>query len=124
MAWLHGLNVQLTFPEQDRRGKDGELAGDVIGDPLGDGEGEGYEAIGEDGKVRWSDVRDVGTEECTPLAVNMCNMLFGRDVGNEGLKGREAWDVDNRAPKQKERITHNQYNLKPNLYVAFQSRRM
>lgn len=102
MARFRGLNVQLIFPEQDRSGKDGEPAGDVTGEPLGDGEGDGYEATGDDGMVRWSDVREVGTEECKPLAENICNMLFGSPVENGGLKGREVWHVDNSAPKQKE----------------------
>lgn len=108
MAWLRGLNVQLIFPGQDRCGNDGEPAGDVTGEPLGDGEGDGYDATGDDGMVRWSDVRDDGTVECKPLVVNICNMLFGSAVENWGLKGREAWHFDNRAPKQKDSETNNQ----------------
>lgn len=102
IARFRGLNVQLIFPEQDRSGKDGEPAGDVTGEPLGDGEGDGYDVTGDDGMVRWRDVRDVGTEECKPLAENICNMLFGSPVENGGLKGREVWQVDNSVPKQKE----------------------
>lgn len=74
----------------------------MTGEPLGEGEGDGYDAAGDDGMVRWRDVSDVGTEECKPLLVNICNMLFCIAVENGGLKGREAWHVDNRAPKQKE----------------------
>jgi len=53
---------------------------------------------GDEGIVSCSDVRDVGREECKPLAVGICNMLFGIAVGNSGLYVRELWDVVSRAP--------------------------
>lgn len=53
---------------------------------------------GDEGIVSCSDVRDVGREECKPLTVAICNMLFGIAVGNDGLYVRELWDVVSRAP--------------------------
>lgn len=102
IARLRCLNVQLTFPEQDRcRGNDGELAGDVTGDPFEDG-GDGYDVTGDEGMVSCSDVRDDGREECKPLEVSMCNMLLGIAAVIKGLNVRELWDVVSRVPIYKQ----------------------